>query len=80
MRRTALVVLCLQMDSRAGGWSCERGFDVVMLALNMTLIGQKGYITAHCHPVPFAASTRGNISEYTYLILSVLDPIAMGDT
>jgi hypothetical protein len=32
------------MEANAGVWFCGTGSDVVIVALNMTLIGQKGYI------------------------------------
>jgi hypothetical protein len=41
----APVVLCLQMDTGAGGWFCEAGSDVVIVAVNKTSQTQKGYIT-----------------------------------
>jgi hypothetical protein len=45
VRATALVVLCLQMDTSAGAWFCGTGSDVVIVAVNMTHNTRKRYMT-----------------------------------
>jgi hypothetical protein len=41
--KTALVVLCLQMEASSGVWSCGTGSDVVIVAYYMTTKCDKRY-------------------------------------